>query len=77
MIPLDTLYENPSTLVEIHQGKNLNVNSKLETSQQDQLIKMLQEHSSAFTWDYIDMKGIQHSLLIHHIYNKEYSRHVR
>ena len=49
MIPLDTLYENPSTLVEIHQGKNLNVNSKLETSQQDQLIKMLQHHKNTFS----------------------------
>jgi hypothetical protein len=77
IIPLDTLSRNHSTLVEIHPRKILNVNSELETSQRDQLIKVLQEHRSAFVRDQTKMKGIHPSLCTHHIYIRKYDQHVR
>lgn len=43
-------------LIEIFLGKTLNINNNLEESQKKELIKMLQEHSSAYAWEYTDMK---------------------
>jgi hypothetical protein len=76
MIPLDDISENHSTPVETHPGKTLNVISKLEPSQQYQLINMLQKHNSAFAWDYTDMKGVHPNLCTHHIYIKEDSQAI-
>jgi hypothetical protein len=49
VIPLDDISQNHITLVETHPRKTLNVISKLEPSQQYQLINMLQKHNSAFS----------------------------
>ena len=56
--------------IEIFQGKTLNINNNLEEFQKKELIKMLQEHSSAYAWEYTDMKGIDPNTCIHHIYIK-------
>jgi hypothetical protein len=69
--------EDQSLAVEIHPGKTLNINAKLDSSQQKQLIEILRKHSSAFAWDYTDMKGIHPNLCTHHIYLKEDSRPIR
>jgi hypothetical protein len=77
MIPLDDISENHSTPVETQLRKPLNSISKLEPSQQYQLINMLQKQNNAFSWDYTDMKGVHPNLCTHHIHIKEYSQVVR
>ena len=47
-----------NSTIEIFQGKTLNINNNLEEFQKKELIKMLQEHSSTYAWEYTDMKGI-------------------
>ena len=47
-----------SFAIEIFPGKTLNINKNLEKSQQGELTKILQKHSTAFAWEYTDMKGI-------------------
>ena len=46
-----------NSLIYFFPRKNLNINDNLEESQNKELLKMLQEHSSAYAWEYIDMKG--------------------
>lgn len=48
--------KNGNTLLEISRNKTLNINNNLEEFQKEQLIKMLKKHSSAFVWEYTDMK---------------------
>jgi hypothetical protein len=69
--------EDQSLAVEIHLGKTLNINAKLDSSQQMQLIEILRKHSFTFAWDYTDMKGIHPNLCTHHIYLKEDSWPIR
>lgn len=73
--PIDAPHE--SVHVDIEPGKNLNINSNLLESQKKQLVDVLQKYKEAFTWDYLDMKGILSNLYTHHIYIKEYCRPVR
>jgi hypothetical protein len=61
----------------IYLGKTLNINAKLDPSQQKQLIEMLKKHSLSFAWDYTNMKGIHPNLCTHHIYIKEDSQPIR
>jgi hypothetical protein len=68
---MNATFEDESLTVEIHPGKTLNINAKLDSSQQKQLIEILRKHSFAFAWDYIDMKGIYPNLCTRHIYLKE------
>ena len=49
----------------------------MEGSQQGKLTKVLQKHSTAFAWEYTDMKGIDPKTCIHHIYIKENNRPIR
>jgi hypothetical protein len=62
--------------VEIIPGKCLYINSSLEFEQQKQLIQMIQGQSSAFAWDYFDMKGIHPDTCMHHIYTNDQIRPV-
>jgi hypothetical protein len=77
LVPIEATLGNQSLAVEIHPGKTLNINAKLDSSQQKKLIEILRKHSSAFAWDYTDMKGIHPNLCTHHIYLKEDSRPIR
>jgi len=65
-----------SITVDIEPGKTLNINPNLTDVETQQLMKLLCENKEAFTWDYIDMKGISHELCTHRIYIKEGSRPV-
>ena len=56
-----------SSTIEIFPGKTLNINKNLEKSQQGELNKILQKHSTAFAWEYTDMKGIDPKTCIHRI----------
>jgi hypothetical protein len=47
-----------SIVVEIKPGKTLNINSDLSSVETRRLMKLLIEHKEAFSWDYMDMKGI-------------------
>eukprot|EP00253_Pinus_taeda_P012551 PITA_12551 len=53
---LYSMEEFGSSTIEIFPGKTLNINKNLEKSQQEELTKILQKHSTAFAWEYTDMK---------------------
>ena len=74
---LFSMEEFGSSTIEIFPGKTLNINKNLERSQQEELTKILQKHSTAFAWEYTDMKGIDPKTCIHHIYIEENSRPIR
>ena len=52
------------------------MNKNLEKFQKEELIKALQKHSSAYAWEYTNMKGINPETCIHHIYIEENSRPI-
>eukprot|EP00253_Pinus_taeda_P028513 PITA_28513 len=54
---LYSMEEFGSSTIEIFPRKKLNINKNLEKSQQEELTKILQKHSTAFAWEYTDMKG--------------------
>jgi hypothetical protein len=60
-----------SIVVEIKPRKTLNINIHLSFVGTGHLMKLLIEHKEAFSWDYMDMKGISSKLCTHHIYIKE------
>ena len=74
---LFSMEEFGSSAIEIFPGKTLNINKNLERSQQEELTKILQKHSTAFAWEYTDMKGIDPKTCIHHIYIEENSKPIR
>eukprot|EP00253_Pinus_taeda_P003708 PITA_03708 len=74
---LYSMEEFGSSTIEIFPGKTLNINKNLEKSQQEELTKIFQKHSTAFAWEYTDMKGIDPKTCIHHIYSEENSRPIR
>eukprot|EP00253_Pinus_taeda_P026709 PITA_26709 len=76
-ISLYSMEEFGSSTIEIFPSKTLNINKNLEKSQQEELTKILQKHSTAFAWEYTDMKGIDPKTCIHHIYIEENSRPIR
>jgi hypothetical protein len=49
----------------------------LKLDQQQKLIQMILEQSSAFEWDYSDMKDIHPDTCIHHIYTNDQIIYVR
>ncbi|MCY6525162.1 hypothetical protein, partial [Actinobacillus pleuropneumoniae] len=51
---LYSMEEFDSSTIEIFPGKTLNINKILEKSQQEELTKILQKHSTAFAWEYTD-----------------------
>jgi len=63
--------------IEIFLGKTLNVNENLEEMQKNQLIEILQKHSSTFAWEYTNMRGIDPKTCIHHIYIEQNASLVR
>ena len=66
-----------NSTIEIFQGKTLNINNNLEEFQNKELIKMLQEHPSAYAWEYTDMKGIDPNTCVHHIYVEKNAKPIR
>ena len=69
-ISKDSMIESTTT-VELSKGHNLHVNSKLTSTQMEQLTKLLQKHEKAFAWDYGDMKGLSPTLCTHRVYINE------
>ena len=65
---LYSMEEFGSSTIEIFPGKTLNINKNLEKLQQEELVKTLQKHSSAYAREYTDMKGISPKTCTHHIY---------
>ena len=55
---LHSMEEFGSSTVEIFPGKTFNINKNLEILQQEKLIKTLQQHSSAYAWEYTNMKEL-------------------
>lgn len=63
--------------VEIFPDIILNTNNSLEQFQKRKLIHMLQKHSSAYAWEYTDLKGIDPKTCMHHIYIQENAKPIR
>jgi hypothetical protein len=76
MSSLKSISKSSNVVVEIYQGKTLNINSKLEEFQKEKFIKKLQKHSGAFAWEYSDMRGIYPNTCIHHIYIEDNSKPI-
>eukprot|EP00253_Pinus_taeda_P035936 PITA_35936 len=74
---LYSMEEFGSSTIEIFPEKTLNINKNLEKSQQEELTKILQKHSTAFAWENTDMKVIDPKTCIHHIYIEENSIPIR
>jgi len=55
----------------------LNINKNLEELQKKKLVEILQKHSFAYAWEYTDMKGIDPTTYMHHIYIEENARPVQ
>jgi hypothetical protein len=74
--PLEELMEQqiPTTIVhnnitvEIAPGIFLNINANLNEQQQKKLIQILSKYQQDFSWEYLDMKGIDPQICTHHIY---------
>lgn len=49
----------------------------MESEQQKKHIQVLQKNKGAFAWDYLDMKGIDPQLCMHHIYREKNARPIR
>jgi hypothetical protein len=65
-----------SIVVEIEPGKTLNINPDLSTVETRRLMKLLNEHKEAFSWDYMDIKVISSELCTYHIYIIEECRPI-
>ena len=74
---LYSMEEFGNSTVEMFPGKSLNINKNLERLQQEKLIKTLQQYSSAYEWEYTEMKGISPNTGIHHIYIEENCKPIR
>ena len=48
----------------------MNFNPNLAPDEQEHLVTLLKKHKGAFSWEYMDMKGIPSNLCNHHIYIK-------
>ena len=66
-----------SSTVDFFPRKTLNINKNLEKLQEENLIKTLQQHSSAYAWEYTDMKGLSPKTCIHHIYIEKNFKPIR
>ena len=55
----------------------MNRSAHLTTSQEAQLITLLNKHSHAFAWEYTDMLGIHHETCTHHVYTDDKIRPLR
>ena len=62
--------------IEIEQWKILNINSNLSNDQQQKLIQVLRKYKGIFH-GYLDIKGIDPQLCMHHIYTKKDARPIR
>lgn len=51
--------------VEISPGRELNVKKNLTPEHSTSILKLLQENQQAFSWDYIDMMGLDPRLCTH------------
>ena len=74
---IDEQHESHAIPFEISPGKLLHINSRLTLEQQEKLVKILQEQSGAFAWEYSNMRGIHPKKIIHHIYIQYDTRPVR
>jgi len=66
-----------SKTVEIEPGRTLNNEAEEPQEQEHKLIQLLRKYKEAFAWDYLDMKGIDPQLCLHHIYIENDARPVR
>jgi hypothetical protein len=64
-------------IIEISPGKYLNIGTKFEPSQEEQLIALLKKYHKAFSWEYTDMQGIHPKTCTHHIYTDDKIRPLR
>ena len=71
----------PSTLkyafLDEEKAKPVNISSKLDTKEEEQLLEVLRKNKEAIGWTLTDLKGLDPSLCTHHIFLEDDSRPVR
>jgi len=77
IFPVNSITNSKSKIIEISPGRNLNISNNLQSSQEQEVIALLQKYSKAFSWDYTDMQGIHPKTCIHHIYTDDQIKPVR
>ena len=65
-----------NSLIENFLGETLNISYNMEESQKKELVKMLQNHSFDYAWEYTNMKGIDPNTCMHHIYIEQNFRPI-
>jgi hypothetical protein len=70
-IPTTIFHDNIS--VEIAPRRFLNINDNLNEQQQKKLIHILSIYQQDFSWEYLDMKGIDCQLCTDHIHIEKYT----
>lgn len=68
-IPRTTINNRKPIVIEPR--KVLNINKILSDDQQHKLIQILRKYKGVFTCGYLDMKGIDPQLCMHHIYTEK------
>jgi len=63
--------EYQTKTIKIYPTNVLNINVRLESFQQELLVKMLEKISNFFACNYTDVKGISPNFCTHNIYIKE------
>jgi len=58
-------------MIEFGSVMTLKINPSLFAHEEKELCVMLREHFDAFSWSYMEMKGVHPSVCTHHIYIKE------
>lgn len=56
------------TRVEVSLGKELNISKNLTPDNFKSIVELLQDNQKEFTWEYIDMKGLDPKISTHRIY---------
>jgi len=74
---VNTITNSTTRTIEIYPGKHLNIGNKLQFSQEQEVIALLQKYSKDFAWDYTYMQGIHPNTCIHNIYTDDQIKPVR
>eukprot|EP00253_Pinus_taeda_P035473 PITA_35473 len=77
IFPVNTITNSTTKTIEIYPRKHLNIRNHLQSSQEQEVIELLQKYSKSFAWDYTNMQGIHPNTCIHHIYTDDQIKLVR
>eukprot|EP00253_Pinus_taeda_P021149 PITA_21149 len=77
IFPIQSITNTQRKTIEISPGKNLNIGTHLDSSQEEKLIQLLRKYQKAFAWDDTNMYRIHPQTCTHHIYTDSNTKPVR